>query len=86
MLICICSFYPVLHVAERFFLKIVKMWVVHDAIHIVSRYRDLQFQVVKHYLNKYVSFEAIIQNLKYKFNAYFSISLFPASKDKLSTL
>ena len=31
------SFYPVLHVAARFFLNIVKMWVsplVHDAIHI----------------------------------------------------
>ena len=37
VLICIYSFYPVLHVAARFFLKIVKMWVsplVHDAIHI----------------------------------------------------
>ena len=37
MLICIYSFYPVLHAAARFFLKIVKMWVrplVHDAIQI----------------------------------------------------
>ena len=35
VLICIYSFYPVLHVAARFFRKIVKMWVsplVHDAI------------------------------------------------------
>ena len=37
VVICIYSFYPVLHVAVRFFLKIVKMWVsplVHDAIHL----------------------------------------------------
>ena len=35
VIICIYSFYPVLHVAARFFRKIVKMWVsplVHDAI------------------------------------------------------
>ena len=38
VLICIYSFYPVLHVAARFFLKIVKMWVrplVHDANHFI---------------------------------------------------
>ena len=35
VVICIYSFYPVHHVAARFFLKIVKMWaspLVHDAI------------------------------------------------------
>ena len=37
VVICIYSFHPVLYVAARFFLKIVKMWVrplVHDATHI----------------------------------------------------
>ena len=41
MLICFNSFYHVLHVAARFLLKIVKMWVnplVHDAIHIYFTY------------------------------------------------
>ena len=44
MLICIYSFNPVLHVAARFFLKIVKMWVrplVHDAIEFVLRFFNL---------------------------------------------
>ena len=39
VLICIYSFYTVLHVAARFFLKIVKMWVsplVHDAIQFIA--------------------------------------------------
>ena len=38
VLICIYSFYTVLHVAARFFLIIVKMWVsplVHDTIHLI---------------------------------------------------
>ena len=45
MLICIYSFYPVLHVAARFFLKIVKMWaspLVHDAILICNKNTILQ--------------------------------------------
>ena len=47
MLICIYSFYPVLHVTSRFFLKIVKMWVsplVHDAIQLMCRF----VQVMEH--------------------------------------
>ena len=48
VVICMYSFYPLLHVAARFFLKIVKMWVstlVHDAIHIERAYLQCQIWV-----------------------------------------